>query len=1635
MLLIVISIIPQAADIILSSALIDREEIVRYEATLQYIRHPKSDEMSDILSDFHNYTTTKQSPIRASKRRIKRFNIFDALSFRLQSPSFNWRRQLGSSGFGVSMGLIVRNVMELDVKPLSGRFEVDAYDEAYFVANIGYVGITLDIFRATVCYKGYISYNLNILQELGINSFSDLANIYDITIGAIVTSVKDAIENFRNVLGINIDISFIFDSLVNAVSELPFIVENLVVSPTLRRVLEQLKQLPFIKKGLMLIDEITYLYEEVRSDILMFYQEISDCVIVTLPWVGGTIKTAIETIGKSIEKFFRNPLIAIRDVIVSVFQLRSAIESVIDCKDTLISAANFQGAHIRGWMDLVNRVRGIYNATIETKNLIIMQARAFSEIRNASTFEKATGLNLTLLRMKAYNDLKVALEEFTQPLIPLLTIIEPFIDAYSSAVKVIRNVIQAYETFRDTYEKAKDLIERIFGPKFHRKFPKQIRGDEGCKQSNCQCGFYPTTSGNTTVYREGLQLEASIGDRLVAPTSGLYLRLPGNQVLIYPSGSFSKYVVMIHHVELIEEITYAGINVQSGDFIGTVTESSCEPNFIHFTVMTKSGKSVTNPFPFLQPRFLEIPKWIEECNDYKLIVRDRVIQQGNVIGKPDMRTKKARGSCTGGTQCTNANIPNGARPSGMKSSYKPKYQDSISQNSDAKGGLLPTASSNGPKTPSNRPIGANLANFLTKEQGEKFSESGGDFQLTASSGGDGFDFSVNSIKVGTVLDVLKNLGSSGTNQIVTTIEDTINYLREVLDCENDELIDPSLLDLRTIKNSLKLRGISVQGDREQLTAKLIELPTGLCPGIQDSIPQNRWCSISDDCLTLKCAAALKMDFISYSVVFSITLDPCAPSIILKFQDLEKVIDLPDIYGGFEINIASESIELLGIASLNLDVRLMREDFNIILDFKAYLCNPDESSDDFSHCFIEVELVTGAGFTIPNPLNCTSNERKRNIRQSSSSVTSCGIQIPDFREMTLSEFVTYIKDLGSKTESSTNNINQLMQDLRNVFLTDLINAIISGESPVTSEETDFPTTFDICVTGSFALQRAETFFSREKLTLIGPVPVRFRVSLDGYYGVDVTVRLCFISMVASAEAVPSAGLVLTGSAAVEVAVFAAGVKLIGKILDSSLPIQPYIGFKQFPLAIKLRVDFELVPLSISIRFFLSIEINLLFYSYTKELIDEEIFHWSAPTISVNLLDITNIDQDQSPPQFSLIAESEESQKVRRISKRSSISESCSVNQVAGRDYTDPAFILQINVADDKSQVKLTYSVGTYPGGADVIRDDRMNGNTVLIARQLISSLPLYWTARASNSQGASTASQCSLQTYDTTLPIGRVDFREYVYSSHQSVLIGETTIIDDTNIIKQLHAIGYGVGPFGDQTVTFTSFDFDVYTPKSTSLGLEDFILIANKRLGVVPFKVGSGIELQDCVSDCIQFPTKCFSFNYAIVPRICELLNYIAGDSSLEFEYDAQYSYYEKQGVGSHASFTHENLPLVHNTLYFLNIFLVNELLYERYLHSPGMLIDFTPPEPGLILNAVRNETRHDGCTAAFNQRCEPPEYVTSLEYHNLLQDGPGSECVYNGPIVGTDLMYTRLNSFLSIVFQDFHDTESGKFFYNTFPN
>ena len=57
----------------------------------------------------------------------------------------------------------------------------------------------------------------------------------------------------------------------------------------------------------------------------------------------------------------------------------------------------------------------------------------------------------------------------------------------------------------------------------------------------------------------------------------------------------------------------------------------------------------------------------------------------------------------------------------------------------------------------------------------------------------------------------------------------------------------------------------------------------------------------------------------------------------------------------------------------------------------------------------------------------------------------------------------------------------------------------------------------------------------------------------------------------------------------------------------------------------------------------------------------------------------------------------------------------MTQLEGRDYTEPAFNIEFGVADDRSEVELSYCVGTFSGGCDVIDNEPLGGGSTLIER--------------------------------------------------------------------------------------------------------------------------------------------------------------------------------------------------------------------------------------------------------------------------------------------------------------------------------
>ena len=47
---------------------------------------------------------------------------------------------------------------------LDGHFTIDVFDDAHAEAHVGLLNFQVEIVKATICFKGHIEYNLNVLK-------------------------------------------------------------------------------------------------------------------------------------------------------------------------------------------------------------------------------------------------------------------------------------------------------------------------------------------------------------------------------------------------------------------------------------------------------------------------------------------------------------------------------------------------------------------------------------------------------------------------------------------------------------------------------------------------------------------------------------------------------------------------------------------------------------------------------------------------------------------------------------------------------------------------------------------------------------------------------------------------------------------------------------------------------------------------------------------------------------------------------------------------------------------------------------------------------------------------------------------------------------------------------------------------------------------------------------------------------------------------------------------------------------------------------------------------------------------------------------------------------------------------------
>nr|XP_006817933.1 PREDICTED: uncharacterized protein LOC100377080 [Saccoglossus kowalevskii] len=1524
----------QAANTLLDMAMNDHEEHVRYAATIEYQRHPHALDFDELIQEYvavHTNRTDIADTDGESNRPLyrSRRSILDGFQFELKLPFVDWGKTIGSKAIGASIGFLMRNFLNLDIKPFSGNLNVHVEDAAWAIAHIGLLNLNLEFVHAKLCFKGHGSYSLNILQEFGFYDIIELVKKYDGVVRNMINSVENTIKTFKNLLSsAESNANSVFDDFVAVIEDLPNRIRDLRnIGKNLVRVIGEYSGLPeFVTDVRNIVDRVSTLVNDIKTDVMEFYNSIVDTITVTLPWAAEQIMDAIEAAAQAVKKLFKSPRTAITDIAKSIYKIKAAIAGVFDAKNRIVKACFFLDGQKPYWFNLRDEIAGIVEDILNAKDNLGDALEWITEgAKDDDTFKKFTGVPLSTIKQQIIDEIWGEFDTLITPVRMIERLAEPFVLAYDSFVGTIESIKQAYEGIKRAYDDAKTTINKIFGPKMGKKFPRVIA------TGSCGDGRFENTNQNTL---PGIDLEANAGDELTAPFDGTVSVTGNNQITLVITRELKDNEIILYNVILDPGLENQ--HVSKDHRIGTVASSDCSPNIIHLSLRTQEVHEYIDPTSYLMKREMPPPGWHIECDDYVLIYKMKVEMSGSITG----------GAVKSDTSPDRTSEPDTSD------------MDSIAKR--RKRGII------------NDLFGA------AKDFVDGLGFPGID-EL-----GPVFDFNMNALNVGNVFDFLENAQ-------MTPLKDQLEMLLEKLQnaintagCQR-----PESMDIKELRNGLQLKKKSTTGSRDELVKRYLESEEK-CFGLRNALSKNIYCTFDEHCLGVTCCIDLQLGpYLHRSFNAYVQYNPCNFELVIGVDSWTKTFNLIDFDfadADEEGEPTIESIDVLDAVKITVKHKIEMTDGKITVTLETELC-----ATEVDICLAPVKILDEA--TIDVPLcDEVMQEHVDSVKQQQE--TGTGIVMS---ELTLGELEILLDQYGIDEKDVTN----LLTDLRKLYQEMTKEAINTKLSEIFDDEF---TNFDMCMDGDVHMERGANFFDYRIDFMVGPIPMYLGFGSGGTFGMTYGTNVCLLSMIAELTVRPQIGAQIYGYLGINLYVLTAELRMTGYLMTISFPTKAQIQFDHFPIDVAARMDMNLVPLRLELRAILTFEIyiNLAFSSiHIKKILYNQGVSFKRSASQAN--------------------------------------QGCFVHQVEGRDYTDPAYELELSVEDDKSEVDMTFCIGTYKGGCDVLKDESMGGFSTVFEQVLRGGVPLYYTISAKNSAGAVAKATCELPTYDVTLPGGRV-VPDFLSTSHPNILKASAVALDDSIIMQREEAVGYGQDIFGDQVIIWNSFEMEKINHEvdiglHDPLGTKSLEYFASPRLGRLrstSHHTTSYLYATNCAKDCLALPpTKCLSFNYDYGENgLCELMEEIEGHG-VELHENGYFYNFERLGIGHAVEFIHDDLQLRHNDLHLFNIHLNNSLGYSNIINSKGVLVDFVPPEPGPINNAIFDAVSHETCTEyvpdEWENRCIEE---TPLPNHRSIVDGFGSSCVFNGHETLVDMLYTRANKYVSANWDGFHDLETHIFGY-----
>ncbi|XP_062614230.1 uncharacterized protein LOC134275967, partial [Saccostrea cucullata] len=1044
---------------LLDLAVNDEYSLVRQNAMECFEKHPLSrrsipQHRDIILSRNYSYQT-----LMRVKRGILDIRFKDGFFFAMKLPGIHWTKELGNDALGAGIGLILTNELEVEIKPLSGYALLNVYDDAYAKIMIGWFDIEKYLFRAHACYRGHAAYDINILKDFGINGLQDLATIFDRIVKTVVDPIKSTVKAFKDIIQVfDNGIQYIVNKIIKLVKNFPLILES-IIQNVIKAVMKVIEYggVPWIDQIKKIIIKARYFVEDVKEDLTEFYSTMADTVTVTLPFVAKKLIDSVPTIISALKQFLANPVQSITAFGKSVLDIKLAIGMFLDVKNKIVETLALLKGRAPFWVDywedfdeILGDVKDLFGLLFKKK-----ESPSTEEFEDELSTALTDGISMTREQTNIF--LEAIQESFgnitTQFKDTLGELVSPFFNTFHSVLNAVKAVKSGYTSVRDIFIKTKNIIQRIFGSKFHITFPKRRRVED----TTCGVGVWPT---NTNGIHQTLGVDVRIGynAEIRCPVNGEVFK-ENNRVLILPTDEdFIEYEIIIENIIPNPTIPSSGQFLSAGkDIIGKADKSPCDYNSIHVSVRKKSTTPMSDsdyeyidPSPFLD-HLLPYPEWIWECKDYTYINFLSVVSADAVRETLD------------------------------------KLDDEIHRNFEIDkdlGNEFP------PVEPNHRPPDFEVASpndSVAVGAWNKFKE---DFKGLASNFKDIakqlFDFSSN--RTGPNLLDLVDVNSYTLGRIKEILGDKVG--------NEMEIVYSKLLQLRTSIFAQNLDGLSmsklrsllkasfntVSGSRSNMVSKVLSRTENECPMFLNRLQKGpgNVCFVHRSCNEISCAVLFSYGNHRLMVTTDVKMDGCSKQVNVTAHSTSVLIEFKD---GVEIEERVPLVNVSRLMSANLVVSITFDSSTAVISLSAELC-----VSDFISCLQAVPLL----LNYEVDLTCSLGNGNNPI-------------LPTMDSVTVQDFIAEL----SENHLLDKEILKIIDAIREAMIEELIS---DPRTLLKVMGKEFQNKVDFCADVDIPFPTKDFVLIDKKIGpfMIGPIALYFELGAGASVGLRIQVGLCILS---------------------------------------------------------------------------------------------------------------------------------------------------------------------------------------------------------------------------------------------------------------------------------------------------------------------------------------------------------------------------------------------------------------------------------------------------------------------------------------------------------------------------------------------